>query len=73
MFRAVAILPIMALLAACGSEEPEAAPRAQATEIPEELQDAELPQAVGDEAEIGTPMAERVATIGLLNKRNNLS
>ena len=73
MFRAVAILPIMALLAACGSEEPEAAPRTEATEIPEELQDAELPQAVGDEAEIGTPMAERVATIGLLNKRNNLS
>ena len=73
MFRAVAILPIMALLAACGSEEPETAPQAQATEIPEELQDAELPPAVGDEAEIGTPMAERVATIGLLNKRNNLS
>lgn len=73
MFRTVAILPIMALLAACGSEEPEAAPQAQATEIPEELQDAELPQAVGDEAEIGTPMPERVATIGLLNKRNNLS
>ena len=73
MFRAVAILPVMALLAACGSEEPEAAPRTEATEIPEELQDAELPQAVGDEAEIGTPMAERVATIGLLNKRNNLS
>lgn len=30
-------------------------------------------QDVAAEAQIGTPMEERIATIGLLNKRNNLS
>ncbi|MEO9462430.1 MAG: DUF2155 domain-containing protein [Marinomonas sp.] len=33
----------------------------------------EAPSDVAADAQIGTPMEERVATIGLLNKRNNLS
>ena len=71
MIRAAALLTSLALLAACSDDPPE--PEPIQTEIPEDLEDVELPQAVGDEANIGTPMADRVATIGLLNKRNNLS
>ncbi len=60
-------------LAACGGGGPQT-PREQETDIPEELQgQASAPVQPADEAGIGTPMAERVATIGLLNKRNNLS
>lgn len=45
-------------------------------ELPEELQDNGPAVAARSEAAqdtIGTPMAERVATLGLLNKRNNLT
>jgi len=60
-------------LAACNNSAPET-PTSEETEIPEELQrQAALPDLSAGEAGIGTPMAERVATIGLLNKRNNLS
>ena len=71
MIRAVALLPALASLAACSDDPPE--PEAVETEIPEELQGVEMPEIVAEEAGIGTPMEERVATIGLLNKRNNLS
>ncbi len=65
------ILPAL-LLAACAEEPP--APRPVETEIPEELRsDTQQPQVPSDEAQTGTPMADRVATIGLLNKRNNIS
>ncbi len=59
----------LALLAACSDRPPAPAPIE--TEIPEDLQSAP-PQPAG-EAGLGTPMEERVATIGLLNKRNNIS
>ncbi|MBT8427064.1 MAG: DUF2155 domain-containing protein [Erythrobacter sp.] len=71
MLRAGALLAGVALMAAC-SDDP-AAPAPVETEIPEELQGVEPPSIVAEEAGIGTPMEERVATIGLLNKRNNLS
>ena len=69
MRRAGAILCSLAMLGACTQDPPE--PEAVSTDIPEELQRVELPKAVAAEAGIGTPMEERVATIGLLNKRNN--
>ena len=65
-----------ALLAAfaigCSQENP-GEQAAERTEIPEDLQSVELPETPAGEAGIGTPMEERVATIGLLNKRNNLT
>ena len=72
MRGALALILPVALLAAC---EQEAAPPESAvqTEVPEELQQGELPVQPADEAGIGTPMEERVATLGLLNKRNNVS
>ena len=61
------------LLASCGQSGPTK-PEAVETEIPEDLQEADpVPAQPAGEAGIGTPMADRVATIGLLNKRNNLS
>jgi hypothetical protein len=71
---AVLCAPALVLaLSACENAAPEA-PTAQETEVPEELQgQAIAPDQPAGEAGIGTPMAERVATIGLLNKRNNLS
>lgn len=62
------------LLAGCDSSAPEQ--EAESTEIPAELAAApaaaEAAPADG-EVQIGTPMAERVATLGLLNKRNNIT
>lgn len=53
------------LLAGCNSGEPEAQPKAKA----KTSASADKPAAAEGE-QIGTPMAERVAVIGLLNKRN---
>ncbi len=71
MLRAGALVASVALLAAC-SDDPTA-PAPVETAIPEELQGVEPPAIVAEEAGNSTPMEERVATIGLLNKRNNLS
>ena len=64
---------MMALLAlsAC-SGEPDDTPEATATEVPKSL--AAAPNVSGAiQTGIGTPLKDRVATIGLLNKRNNLT
>ena len=58
-----------ALLAACNREAPE--PEPEATEVPEEFAGAN--QIIAAQGGIGTPMEERVAVLGLLNKRNNIT
>jgi len=74
MIRAAALLAGGAgaalLLAGCTGEAP--APKPQSTDVPQEVA-ASAPPAPTEGESIGTPMAERVATIGLLNKRNNIS
>lgn len=67
------LLPAVLLAASCSSGAP--APEAEETEIPAELQQqAATPTASQAlDAASGTPMEERTATIGLLNKRNNVS
>ena len=67
--RLLAAASVLALLAACTNEAPEQ--EAEATEIPEELA-GDAPAVIAASG-IGTPMAERVAVLGLLNKRNNIS
>ena len=67
--RLFAVPVLISLLAACTNQAPE--PEAEETEIPEEL--ARSAPAVAAGGGIGTPMAERVAVLGLLNKRNNIS
>lgn len=59
------------LLAACGNEPPP--PKAVETEVPEELAANVKPAQLQSGAQQGTPLEQRVATLGLLNKRNNLS
>ena len=56
-------------LAACKGE---ADPKAAATDVPKQIASAAPGNAVV-ESEYGTPVKDRVATIGVLNKRNNLS
>lgn len=68
--RALLAGAVLLVLAACDNAAPE--PEAEETEIPEELAGGPLPAPMLDE-ELGTPLEERVATLGLLNKRNNLS
>ena len=74
MARAIALTLAGALVAlsACSGDGPEV--DAPSTEIPadaaRQLDKPATPRAV---AVAGTPMAERIATLGLLNKRNNLS
>ena len=67
--RALAVPALLLLLVACTNEAPEQ--EAEETEIPDEL--ASAAPAVIAAGGIGTPMAERVAVLGLLNKRNNIS
>ena len=64
---------MLLLLAGCNRGAPE--PEAEATEIPEELAGPGTgPAPPGDpRADDATPMDERVATLGVLNKRNNIS
>ncbi|NCP19858.1 MAG: DUF2155 domain-containing protein [Erythrobacter sp.] len=66
-----AVLSCALALAACNSGSPE--PEALETEVPEELAKGTARDTANDSETIGTPMADRVATIGLLNKRNNVS
>lgn len=69
-FAIAAVLPAM-LLAACSSEAPE--PEPESTEIPDEIAQQPGPVMPDNSEGIGTPLEERVATLGLLNKRNNIS
>lgn len=68
-----AALTIALLAASCSSGAPT--PEADETEVPAELQQKPAAPAVGPAiaAASGTPMDQRIATIGLLNKRNNVS
>ena len=57
---------LMALSACSGGDDPDAA----ATDVPKNLAGAKVSGQVV-ESEYGTPVKDRVATLGLLNKRNN--
>ncbi|MFN2099774.1 DUF2155 domain-containing protein [Altererythrobacter sp. MF3-039] len=70
MRRVAAFAAAFALLSACSEDAPE--PGAIETDVPDELQSSG-PVVDPADAGIGTPMEERVATLGLLNKRNNLT
>jgi hypothetical protein len=64
------LLALPVLLAACSQEPGE--PQAEETEVPEEFAaPVAAPRTI--DPGIGTPLEERVATLGLLNKRNNIA
>lgn len=62
-------IPALAVLGACSKGPPP--PKAVETDIPEAMRTPSLVKPV--DAGEGTPMKDRVAVIGVLNKRNNLS
>lgn len=66
--------PALALLALAACSKAPPPPKAVETEVPEELrrQTGAAPAAPAG-ASVGTPMKDRVATLGLLNKRNNIA
>jgi hypothetical protein len=68
--RALAPLAALVALAACNNEPP--APKPVETEVPKQFAQNASPVAQSGSS-IGTPMKDRVATLGLLNKRNNIS
>jgi hypothetical protein len=70
MARAVALLGLTALALAGCKGEPD--PQAPATGIPKQVA-AQKGSAPVVESAYGTPVKDRVATLGLLNKRNNVS
>ena len=61
---------LLLALGACSEKPGPVAP--EETEVPRNLAAAEAPAAVPDSG-LGTPREQRVATLGLLNKRNNLT
>ena len=67
--KAALALIASVLIVGCSRQPPD--PRPVETEVPEELRGQQAARAV-DTGE-GTPMKDRVAVIGVLNKRNNLS
>lgn len=70
----VSIIGLAALaLAACGTQEADSESGPIEVPIDEAASPAEAPTEAPAEDTDATPMAERVATIGLLNKRNNVS
>jgi len=63
-------VPLLAALLALSACSGEGEPDATATEVPKDLAGAKVAGQVV-ESEYGTPVKDRVATLGLLNKRNN--
>lgn len=73
--RVVAFAPafvLLPLLAGCGKGEP--APEVQDTSVPDAIAGMQAgPAQAAKGQQIGTPNKDRVVTLGVLNKRNNLT
>ena len=70
--RAAAFAALIAALAGCGEQTPS--PKAEGNgQAADEPQTVDVPQTVTAVAPGTTPMPERVAVLGLLNKRNGIS
>lgn len=70
------LIPALAVLALAGCEESAEEAQENTVEVPLDEAvpaEAEPSEEAAEELADATPMAERVATIGLLNKRNNVS
>lgn len=64
---------LLVALAGCGGPEVPQAKVKQKSEVEPEPETVDIPQTVTAVAPGTTPMAERVAVVGLLNKRNGIS
>jgi hypothetical protein len=72
MRRALALSALASLALVGCSKEPDETVEAQATDVPASVGTGTAASQVV-ESQYGTPVKDRVATIGLLNKRNNLT
>lgn len=69
--RIATALSLLSVLAACGSEP---APEVQDTSVPDAIAGMQAaPAQAAQGQQIGTPNKDRVVTLGVLNKRNNLT
>ena len=68
--RSILLAGALAAVASCG---PTAAPVRNAQEANETIETVDVPQTVTEVPAGTTPMPERVAVLGLLNKRNGIS
>ncbi len=73
MIRVTAAAAALLLLAGCGGPEVPQQQRKQKVEAEPEPETVDIPQTVTTIAPGTTPMPQRVAVIGLLNKRNGIS
>ena len=71
MIRTVAFAAALLLLAGCSRDMPE--PKGKQKETDPEPQTVDVPQTVTQVAPGTTPMRDRVAVIGVLNKRNGIA
>jgi len=71
--RACGALLCLAPLALVACNGAPSAPGATETEVPKDLSTFAPPSAAVRDSGIGTPLKDRVATLGILNKRNNLT
>lgn len=71
MMRPLAGVSALLLLSACGGDADQLPDGNQAG--PVAVRSTRIAASAGSETLLGTPMAERVAVIGLLNKRNGLT
>jgi len=70
-WRALTALSLLSVLTACGGEP---APEAQDTSVPDAIAGMQAgPAQAAKGQQIGTPNKDRVVTLGVLNKRNNLT
>lgn len=70
--KGLAALALLTALAGCGSGEPE--PEVQDTGVPDAIAGMQAgPAQAARGQQIGTPNKDRVVTLGVLNKRNNLT
>lgn len=74
MTRGAALLCTLAALTVVSCSDDTPASDVAVTDAPEESAPEEpLPEQVAEQVEGATPMEDRVATIGLINKRNNVT
>ncbi|WP_052223167.1 DUF2155 domain-containing protein [Novosphingobium malaysiense] len=68
----LALIASLSLLAACGGGEP--GPDAEETAVPDAIAGMQAGPAQAEKGQrLGTPNKDRVVTLGVLNKRNNLT
>ena len=73
MIRAPGLAVALLLALGACSRQGDPAADAKATDVPKEVVQAAGTAGPPAESKFGTPVKDRVATIGLLNKRNNLT